>query len=471
MNSESRIGTVLRNRRIELGISLEQAARDTNIRARMLETLEQGDYAKYPPRGHAIGMLTSYARYLEMNPAPILEGFDSEYQSFTVSREIATSAENTRKGVGRFGEKATSKEKPISRETARGKSRFLKKSDSETPTGTTVNQSLKSEAAAKDDERYKSGGVRVVGTRQTGSFRNVRETNRVTGEISSRYDSRPSSRSGRIGATGSAGAEGTSGSISRSTSSTGAAKRVSTTGSSGRLSSTGSLRHSSSADQSSRSTTGSLAKRDTAPNFFGVDVAPNEKAIKSRPRSRNATRTSESGSATKTARPDENIIDRMRRVVGSVFSERRTRLIALAFALIVIGVIIAASFLIGTAGNKDSGIIQVEGGTVNDTTTTDGENAAHKTITTANGNPVTIKVQVAAGKTSLIQITYDDANAYSGTAVGPFSREFPVTESFSASFGTPDAVTVTENGNPIEIAKNDDGTTGSLYINIKAASS
>lgn len=66
MKSESRIGSALMSRRIELGISLEQAARDTNIRARMLEALEAGDYSQYPPRGHAIGMLSSYARYLDL---------------------------------------------------------------------------------------------------------------------------------------------------------------------------------------------------------------------------------------------------------------------------------------------------------------------------------------------------------------------------------------------------------------------
>ena len=41
MKSESRIGPALMSRRIELGISLERAARDTNIRARMLEALLQ----------------------------------------------------------------------------------------------------------------------------------------------------------------------------------------------------------------------------------------------------------------------------------------------------------------------------------------------------------------------------------------------------------------------------------------------
>ena len=52
---------------------------------------------------------------------------------------------------------------------------------------------------------------------------------------------------------------------------------------------------------------------------------------------------------------------------------------------------------------------------------------------------------------------------------GQFSREFPVTESFSATFSNPSAVTVTENGNPIEIATNEDGKSGSLYISIQSA--
>ena len=126
--------------------------------------------------------------------------------------------------------------------------------------------------------------------------------------------------------------------------------------------------------------------------------------------------------------------------------------------------------LISTAGHGNSGIIPVQGGVVNDTTTTDGENAAHKTITTANGNPVIIKIEVAKGETSLVEVTYDGANAYKGTAVGgQFSREFPVTESFSATFSNPSAVTVTENGNPIEIATNEDGKSGSLYISIQSA--
>ena len=108
------------SRRIELGISLEQAARDTNIRARMLEALESGDYSQYPPRGHAIGMLSSYARYLDLDSASIVEVFDSEYEAYSSSREIEKIANNTRRGVGRFGERVIGeKPRPISRESSR----------------------------------------------------------------------------------------------------------------------------------------------------------------------------------------------------------------------------------------------------------------------------------------------------------------------------------------------------------------
>ena len=121
MKSESRIGSALMSRRIELGISLEQAARDTNIRARMLEALESGDYSQYPPRGHAIGMLSSYARYLDLDSAAIVEAFDNEYEAFSSSREIEKSASNTRRGVGRFGERVIGeKSRPINRESSRG---------------------------------------------------------------------------------------------------------------------------------------------------------------------------------------------------------------------------------------------------------------------------------------------------------------------------------------------------------------
>lgn len=205
----------------------------------------------------------------------------------------------------------------------------------------------------------------------------------------------------------------------------------------------------------------------SAPNFFGIDVDTGEALVKRKTRRRSSTR-SDVAQSEDAARPDDNIFARLRRILKSIFSEKRTRLIAIAVIIIVIAVIIVASMLISTAGHPGGGNIPVQGGVSNETMTTDGESAAHKTITTANGNPVIITVEVAKGETSIVEITHDGANAYKGAAVGgQFSQDFSVAESFAATFSNPSAVTVTENGNPIDIAINEDGT-GSLYINIQS---
>lgn len=445
MKSESRIGSALMSRRIELGISLEQAARDTNLRARMIELLESGDYAQYPPRGHAIGMLSSYARYLGLDSAAIVEDFDGEYEAYVTSREIQDSANNTRRGVGRFGERSVGeKTHPTNRESSRGRSsaRSQRRRGGEADDSSKLSRSLKDEAQAKDDERYRSGSVRVVGTRATGSFRSVRTMRDDTGSM---HASRGSSTPRRRGASKSTRAR--------------------------HASSTGSMRHVPADDSFSSLPTEELSgrDRDRVPNFFGVDVDTGQAAPRSATRRRSTTRAS-AREGEQVASANENIVQRARRVVSSIFGERRTRLIAIAAIVIVIAVAIAASVLLSTAGRGSGGVIPVEGGVNNETMTTDAGDAAHKTITTANGNPVVIKVEVAKGETSLVEITYDGANAYKGTAVGgQFSREFPVTESFTATFSNPSAVTVTENDNPIDIATNEDGKSGSLYISIQTA--
>lgn len=439
MNSESRIGPALMSRRIELGISLEQAARDTNIRSRMLEVFESGNYAQYPPRGHAIGMLSSYARYLNLDSAAIIEAFDEEFEAFTSKSEIEKAANNTRRGVGRFGEHLSDgKSRPINREQGRSRSQ-RKRRDSDHKSSSKLSQNLKDEAMAKDDERYKSGSVRIVGTRQTGSFRAIRNS----GPASRRSSAPGSSESFRP-------VDARSAPSRRST------------GSSMRRTATNADSFVAREPEEHLEDVGS-----SAPNFFGIDVDTGEALVKRKTRRRSSTR-SDVAQSEDAARPDDNIFARLRRILKSIFSEKRTRLIAIAVIIIVIAVIIVASMLISTAGHPGGGNIPVQGGVSNETMTTDGESAAHKTITTANGNPVIITVEVAKGETSIVEITHDGANAYKGAAVGgQFSQDFSVAESFAATFSNPSAVTVTENGNPIDIAINEDGT-GSLYINIQS---
>jgi cytoskeletal protein RodZ len=64
------IGEYLKNRRIELGISLEEAEQNLKIRKKYLVALEEGDESILPGRTYFVGYLRNYANYL---------GIDQEY--------------------------------------------------------------------------------------------------------------------------------------------------------------------------------------------------------------------------------------------------------------------------------------------------------------------------------------------------------------------------------------------------------
>lgn len=72
------LGDTLRDRRISLGITLDQAEEHTKIRGKLLEALEAGDYDKLPNPGYVRGYISSYARYLELDTVPLLAMYRSE---------------------------------------------------------------------------------------------------------------------------------------------------------------------------------------------------------------------------------------------------------------------------------------------------------------------------------------------------------------------------------------------------------
>lgn len=72
------LGDTLRERRVSLGISLDTAEEDTKIRGRLIQALEEGDYAKLPNPGYVRGYVSSYARYLELDPVPLLAMYRAE---------------------------------------------------------------------------------------------------------------------------------------------------------------------------------------------------------------------------------------------------------------------------------------------------------------------------------------------------------------------------------------------------------
>jgi cytoskeleton protein RodZ len=72
------LGDTLRERRVSLGISIETAETDTKIRGRLIEALESGEYGKLPNPGYVRGYVSSYARYLELDPIPLLAMYRAE---------------------------------------------------------------------------------------------------------------------------------------------------------------------------------------------------------------------------------------------------------------------------------------------------------------------------------------------------------------------------------------------------------
>lgn len=64
-------GQLLRKTREEKRIPLRQAAEETKITARHLQAIEDDNYAVFPGETYALGFLTSYANYLELDPEQV----------------------------------------------------------------------------------------------------------------------------------------------------------------------------------------------------------------------------------------------------------------------------------------------------------------------------------------------------------------------------------------------------------------
>lgn len=83
----SRFGGMLRERRRSLGLSIQQVANTIKIRPQIIEFFENGDFTSMPPRGYAQGMISSYARYLGLNPRDVVNAYFDELYIFENSDE------------------------------------------------------------------------------------------------------------------------------------------------------------------------------------------------------------------------------------------------------------------------------------------------------------------------------------------------------------------------------------------------
>ncbi len=110
MASRPRFSEVLFERRRELGLSIAQASRVLKLRADVLVAFEEGDFEHLPQSGYAKGMLSSYARYLGLNPREVTDLFEGELYQFkngVASHELRRRSRQSQAGRGASGHDAS----------------------------------------------------------------------------------------------------------------------------------------------------------------------------------------------------------------------------------------------------------------------------------------------------------------------------------------------------------------------------
>ena len=61
------LGTILKNKRLELGRSIEQLSAMTRIHSKTLQVLEEDNFAELPARAFTRGFIVSYAKALGLD--------------------------------------------------------------------------------------------------------------------------------------------------------------------------------------------------------------------------------------------------------------------------------------------------------------------------------------------------------------------------------------------------------------------
>lgn len=100
-------GDMLRSARERKGLDLSAAARKLRIRPDILRAIEEGDFARMPPRGYTSNMVGAYARLVGLNPAELTRLYREESQQFETGRRPMGSRPSRDAHGGREGERSS----------------------------------------------------------------------------------------------------------------------------------------------------------------------------------------------------------------------------------------------------------------------------------------------------------------------------------------------------------------------------
>ncbi len=89
-------GHILREARETKGLTVKDVQQEIRINIAYIEALEQGDYGALPTPVHARGFLRNYARFLGLDPQPLLDRYEQQLGHNAPPPAVLDSSEKTR---------------------------------------------------------------------------------------------------------------------------------------------------------------------------------------------------------------------------------------------------------------------------------------------------------------------------------------------------------------------------------------
>lgn len=493
--SRPRFSEMLSSRRRQLGLSIEQASRILRLREDVLIAFEEGDFDRMPQSGYAQGMLSSYARYLGLNPRQVSDLFQEElyaYVNGSTSHELRRRTRDMQAGRGVRGydvvNEAGSRPKAYIEyhgllPTAGGPAGDLGAFATTTPArprrSVPLAGSGPSAAEAYNTRNYESdmygqrrhrpynGSGQTTPRERSGASRGERQRRRNTQRR--RYEEDPSKRGVSYDAYPVRAGSSRSDGYIRDEVSTRAVRPQEYSDD---------MRYDEAANPYERASTinGRRSSRNIVrverPNVrrrSGSDYAPSGRRGPSPQSSRN--RANSKGIL---ADPQQKLF------IGIVL------LAVVLTAIIVFSVTSCVSNGGGKGESKSSsatattqttqtsdfgsgatsGSAASTNATAQQTSQSAGSNDSGQTAegqTAAAYVPTVVKVSVSAGSYTWLEVTCDGISDVAESVTGPWEKEYTVTDTLSVQAGTPSAVTVTNNGQAVQFTSKASGL-GSLSV-------
>ena len=425
-----RFSDMLRDRRRNMGLSIQQVANTIKIRPQIIEYFETGDFDAMPPRGYAQGMISSYARFLGLNPRTVVGAYFDELTEYEHGGDF---------GSGRL--RGPVSDPNVQSDTSKG--RFMLVDSRITPSPPPSRYGQRPQQAGYVSESRSSHEPQSVSNLRAPGYRGAR-----------RGPSGPEGDRAQGGGAYPRGPRGARGGMDS------APQRE---------------RGRSSAARGPRGARGGGEPR-RSPARRGRDASAAARPGRSRGGSR------PSGSRRPSAR-------------SSVFGTLDPRFIMGGVGLLVVLLVLVIMLVRGCASQPSGSSAQTGGSSQDqsqqasssdsssssssdssasdsssgDSSATDGSATSSSSATdTSQADTATeakVKVSLAKGKTSWIEIRLDGGLVYADTPVGPWSKTYTVTQSIEISANNPGDVTVTRDGTKVRYGQRTSGV-GRITITV-----